>query len=45
MRALRELGVLMVLRTVVLAFSLWCVGILAFFSSLLLPLPSVDPCS
>ena len=44
MRALRELGVLMVLRMVVLAFSLWCVGILALFPFLLLPLPSVDPC-
>ena len=44
-RALRELGVLMVLRMVVLAFSLWCVGILALFSFLLLPLSSVDPCS
>ena len=37
--------VLTLLRKVVLAFSLWCVGILALFPFLLLPLPSVDPCS
>ena len=40
-----QLVVLMLLRKVLLAFSLRCVGILALFSFLLLPLPSVDPCS
>ena len=40
-----QLVVLVLLGKVVLAFSLRCVGILVLFSFLLLPLPSVDPCS